>query len=186
MTKVVEPTNEEVLEFCARSPVERVFLEDVARRGFGHFVALRGRGRGRGLAAVCHVGANVVPSGEGCGAFADAARRSRSRMIIGEEGAVGELWAEAGPRMPAPREDRPGQPVYVIFEPPPAGETGLRAATVDDLPRLLPACAAAHQEELGIDPIARDVDGFLWRTRELVQDGRSWLWLEDDVILFKA
>jgi len=76
--------------------------------------------------------------------------------------------------------------VDVIFEPPPAGGTSLRLATEADLQRLLPACAAAHQEELGVDPIARDAESFLWRTRELVQEGRSWLWLEDDVILFKA
>jgi RimJ/RimL family protein N-acetyltransferase len=186
MAKLVEPPVEDVLEFCARSPVERVFLEDVARRGFGHFVALRGGDRGGELTAVCHVGANVVPSGVGCGAFADATRRSRARMIIGEERAVGDLWRAAAGKMPPPREDRPGQPVYVIFEPPPAGDTGLRLATEADLPRLLPACAAAHQEELGVDPIARDAESFLWRTRELVQEGRSWLWLEDDVILFKA
>ena len=33
------------------------------------------------------------------------------------------------------REDRPGQPVYVISEPPAAGGTGLRPATEDDLER---------------------------------------------------
>ena len=37
---VVEPTREQVLEFCAHDPVERVFLEDVARRGLGRFAAV--------------------------------------------------------------------------------------------------------------------------------------------------
>ena len=41
-------------------------------------------------------------------------------------------------------------------------------------------------EELGVDPILRDADGFRWRTRAQIEDGRSWVWLEDDVILFKA
>jgi hypothetical protein len=107
-------------------------------------------------------------------------------MIIGEERAVGDLWAAAGAGMPAPREDRPGQPVFVIDEPPAPGETGLRPATLDDVERLVPACSAAHREELGIDPLERDADGFRWRTRAQVEEGRSWLWLEDDVILFKA
>ena len=31
------------------------------------------------LAALCHVGANLVPSGDGCGAFAEAAARQRAR-----------------------------------------------------------------------------------------------------------
>ena len=184
MPKVIEPTLEQVLEFCSREPVERVFLEDVARRGLGRFAGVAGDGRE--LTALCHVGANLVPSGRGCGAFARAAEQSRSRMVIGEEHAVDALWEAAAERMPTPREDRPGQPVYVLSEPPPAGDTGLRAATERDLELLLPACAAAHAEELGVDPLARDPDGFRWRTREVVEEGRSWVWLEDDVILFKA
>ena len=50
----------------------------------------------------------------------------------------------------------------------------------------MPACAAAHEVELGIDPLARDPDGFRWRTRTQIEEGRSWLWAEDGVILFKA
>jgi RimJ/RimL family protein N-acetyltransferase len=181
---VIEPGYQQVLEFCAREPVERVFLEDVARRGIGRFTALAGADGS--LDALCHVGANLVPSGVGCGAFADAAQRGKSLMIIGEERAVGELWDAARSRLPEPRADRPGQPVFVIDEPPASGETGLRPATVDDVERLVPACAAAHREELGIDPLARDAEGFRWRTRAQVEEGRSWLWLEDDVVLFKA
>ena len=41
MARVTEPRLEQVLEFCAEQPVERVFLEDVARRGLGRFVALK-------------------------------------------------------------------------------------------------------------------------------------------------
>ncbi len=51
---------------------------------------------------------------------------------------------------------------------------------------LVPACAAAHELELGIDPLARDPDGFRWRTLAQIEEGRSWLWLEDDVVRFKA
>ena len=88
--------------------------------------------------------------------------------------------------LPAPREDRPGQPVYVIEEPPRPGDTGLRPARLSDLDRLVPACAAAHLEELGIDPLREDPESFRWRTRAQIEEGRSWLWLEDDVVLFKA
>jgi predicted GNAT family acetyltransferase len=88
--------------------------------------------------------------------------------------------------MPAPREDRPGQPVYSIGDRPEPGDTGLRAATGDDFDLLLPACAAAHEEEIGVDPLARDPDGFRWRTRSQIEEGRSWIWREGDAILFKA
>jgi len=179
----VNPSLEQILAFCAQEPIERVFLEDIARRGLGRFSALERRGR---LVALCHVGANVVPTGEGCAAFADATTRGKARMIIGEERAVDELWSEARERLPSPRDDRPGQPVYVLGDPPESGETGLRAATAADLELLVPACAAAHLEEIGIDPLDRDAEGFRWRTRAQIDEGRSWIWLEDGVIRFKA
>jgi len=55
-----------------------------------------------------------------------------ARMVIGEELAVTELWDAARRRLPTPREDRPGQPVYVLDEPPEPGDTGVRKATQDD------------------------------------------------------
>ena len=183
MAHLVEPPLADILRYCAEDPVERVFLEDVARRGLGRFTGIEEDGR---LVALCHSGVNVVPSGRGCGAFADMAVRARARMLIGEQGAVTELWEAARRRLPAAREDRPGQPVYSISAPPEPGGTGLRAATLDDVDLLVPACALAHEGELGIDPLRIDADGFRWRTRSQIEEGRSWLWAEDGVILFKA
>ena len=181
---VFEPSLEQVLAFCAEDPIERVFLEDVARRGYGRFSGVADGSSS--LIALCHAGANVVPSGNGTGAFAAVTAESRARMIIGESGAVSELWEVARERLPRAREDRPHQPVYVIDEPPAPGGTGLRAATLADLDRLIPACAAAHELELHVDPIARDAESFRWRTAAQIEEGRSWIWIEDDVILFKA
>src|SRR4029079_6220916 len=87
-----EPSLRQTLAFCAEDPVERVFLEDVARRGLGRFVALGGNGT---LTALCQVGVNVFPSGVGCAAFGRVAASGRARMVIGEERAVDELWARA-------------------------------------------------------------------------------------------
>ena len=181
---VIEPTDQQVLAFCARDPVERVFLEDVARRGLGRFGAIAAADGS--LEALCHVGANLVPSGTGCERFAELAVRGNARMIIGETRAVSAVWEAARDGLPPARADRPGQPVYAIAEPPAPGDTGVRPATLADLERLLPACAAAHELELGIDPLARDPEGFRWRTLAQIEEGRSWLWLEDDVVLFKA
>ena len=183
MAQLVEPTREQILDYCAADPVERVFLEDVARRGIGRFSAVEDGGR---LMALCHTGANVVPSGRGCAAFAEAAARSRARMLIGEQRAVTELWEAARPLLPREREDRPGQPVYAIAVLPEAGDSGLRPATMDDLDLLVPACAAAHEMELGVDPLRQDPDGFRWRTRAQIEEGRSWLWTEGGLVLFKA
>jgi ribosomal protein S18 acetylase RimI-like enzyme len=181
--RAAEPKRDEILRFCAQDPVERVFLEDVARRGLGRFV---GRWDGDELGALCHIGINVVPSGSGCDAFAREVAKSAPKMVIGEERAVSELWAAAEALLPGRREDRPGQPVFEIRTRPAAGNTGLRAADPDDLELLLPACAAAHELEIGVDPLRRDPEGFRWRTRSQIEEGRSWLWAEDGVILFKA
>ena len=62
----------------------------------------------------------------------------------------------------------------------------MRAARPSDLERLVPVCAAAHRTELGIDPLRSDPDGFRWRTRAQVEEGRSWIWRDDGTILFKA
>ena len=111
--ELVSPTLEQILRFCAEDPIERVFLEDVARRGLGRFVGIA---EGEDLVALCHVGVNAVPSGVDCGRFARDVARAGPRMVIGESRAVSELWADACTRLPPPREDRPGQPVFVIRE----------------------------------------------------------------------
>src|ERR1044072_1051082 len=183
MKTLTEPVLEEILGFCAEDPIERVFLEDVARRGLGRFTGLTEGGR---LVALCHVGTNLVPSGVGCGAFAELEGAGRARLVIGEQNAVGDFWAAASGRLSQPREDRAGQPVYVLGDPREPGETGLRAATQDDFELLVPACAEAHREELGINPLDRDPESFRWRTRMQIEDGRSWLWSENEVLLFKA
>ena len=106
--------------------------------------------------------------------------------MIGEERAVSDLWDAAAAILPDPREDRPGQPVYVLEQSVEPGDTGLRPATRDDLELLLPVCARAYAQEVGVDPLASDPDGFRWRTRSQIDEGRSWLWTEGDTILFKA
>jgi uncharacterized protein len=177
------PSLADVLAFCAEEPVERVFLEDVARRGLGRFVARQEGGR---IVGLCHIGANLVPSGLGVGGFADAAADGDARMMVGEEGAVTELWEALRTRFPEPLDDRPGQPVYVLDEPPPAGESGLRAATLRDLDLLVGASAAAYLEEVGVDAYGRDPALFEWRTRVQIEQARSWVWLDGDRVLFKA
>ncbi|HUG35874.1 MAG TPA: GNAT family N-acetyltransferase [Candidatus Limnocylindrales bacterium] len=180
---VKRPALADILAFCAEDPIERVFLADVARRGLGRFAAVREDGR---LRALCHLGANLVPSGVGAAELAAPATRSTPRMIVGAEGPVTELWKAIRSYLPEPLDDRPGQPVYVLEEPPPPGESGLRPAESRDLDLLVPACAAAFLEEVGVDAAARDRALFEWRTRTQIEEERSWLWEEDGRILFKA
>jgi uncharacterized protein len=181
--RLVEPSLEQVLAFCAQDPIERVYLEDTARRGPGHLVAKVEEER---VTALCHLGANVVPSGRGCDVFAEVTAAAKPKMMIGNEAAVSELWAAVQRRMPAPRDDRPGQPVFAISEAPETGDAELRPARRDDLELLLPACAATHEGELGLDPLAADAEGFRRRTLQQIEEGRSWIWARNGTILFKA
>jgi ribosomal protein S18 acetylase RimI-like enzyme len=180
---VRRPDLTRILAFCDEEPVERVFLEDVARRGLGRFAAIEEAGR---ILALCHIGANVVPSGAGVARFAKLAADTEPRMIVGKEASVSELWEALRDDLPEPLDDRPGQPVYEIAVPPPAGESRLRPATPDDLDVLVYASAHAYLEEVGVDAYERDPALFEWRTRTQVEQGRSWIWREDGRILFKA
>ena len=181
--ELVEPSREQVLAFCAEDPIERVYLEEAAGRSPGRLVAALDGG---GVRALCHVGANLVPSGRGCDVFADLAVTARPKMLIGNEAAVSDLWAAAETRMPRPRDDRPGQPVFAIEDAPEAGDTEIREATRADLEVLLPACAATHAGELGLDPLGGGAEGFRRRTLQQIDDRRSWIWLDGRTILFKA
>ena len=149
-----EPSYEQILEFCARAPVERVFLEDVARRGLGRFVAVEGDDGP--LESLCLIGANLVPSGRGCGVYAGHAALSGSRLIIGAEAAVSELWEHAeasfrdraatGPVSPSTRS--PSRPLAV------GAACALRRSPISTC--SVPVCAEAHALELGVDPLRQD------------------------------
>ena len=181
---LIEPSIDQILRYCAEAPVERVFLEDVARRAQGRFAALADGDEE--LTALCHLGSNVVPSGAGCGAFAELTGKSGARMLIGEDGPSPTSGTRPAGSCRGRASTGPASPSTRSRDPPPAGDTGMRQATVADLDLLLPSCAAAHFEELGVDPLRRDADGFRWRTRTQIEEGRSWLWAEDGVIRFKA
>ena len=140
------------------------------------------------LDALCHVGANLVPSGEGCGAFARGGRPGAGADDHRRGGAVGELW-DAPRRLPAAGRARTGPASRSTRSPSrrAPGDSGLRAGHASTISTC--SCRPAPprtQLELGVDPLARDPDGFRWRTRAQIDEGRSWLWIEDGVVLFKA
>src|SRR5438874_11846151 len=67
MRTPIEPSHQQVLDFCARDPVERVFLEDVARRGLGRFYAVVGDDGSP--PPPCPSGRTLVPPGTSSGRF---------------------------------------------------------------------------------------------------------------------
>jgi ribosomal protein S18 acetylase RimI-like enzyme len=109
------------------------------------------------------------------------------RAIISPAHLVEMLWARLRTRLDPPTVVRMNQPVYAIrgrFDYPDLKES--RYSTSRDLEALVPACAAMHREEVGIDPLERDAAGYRERVRELVDQKRSVVRVVDGVIAAKC
>lgn len=109
------------------------------------------------------------------------------RAIISPADLVERLWDQLRRRLDPPTVVRMNQPIYAI-EPRP-GYPGLheaRFSTIRDLDQLVPACAAMHLEEVGIDPLQRDAVGYRERVRELVERRRSIVLVREGVIAAKC
>ena len=96
------------------------------------------------------------------------------RAIISPATLVESLWRRLQSQIDPPTVVRMSQPVYAIsgrFDFPDFKDA--RYSTMRDLDALVPACAAMHKEEVGIDPLERDSVGYRERIRELVEKKRS-------------
>lgn len=109
------------------------------------------------------------------------------RAIISPAVLVESLWARLRTRIDPPTVVRMNQPIYAIRRQlgfPEMKEA--RFATMRDLDQLVPACAAMHKEEVGIDPLLRDAIGYRERIRELVERQRAVVWIVDGRIAAKC
>src|SRR5436190_1238574 len=96
------------------------------------------------------------------------------RAIISPAPLVEVLWNGVKSRLDPPTVVRLNQPIYAIrgrLDYPDLKEAAY--STMRDLDALVPACAAMHAEEVGIDPMERDAMGYRERVRELVEKKRS-------------
>jgi predicted GNAT family acetyltransferase len=115
------------------------------------------------------------------------ARMIPVRAIISPANLVEKLWLRLRTRLDPPTVVRLNQPVYSIrrrFDFPDL--TKARYATLDDLDQLVPACAAMHKEEVGIDPLERDAAGYRERIRELIDRRRAIVLVQDGLIASKC
>jgi hypothetical protein len=67
-----------------------------------------------------------------------------------------------------------------------AQQTPLRPATRADIDQLTESAAAMHQEEMGINPLSVDSEGWRVRMTQLVERRWSWVWTEGGSMVFKA
>ncbi|HEX7705523.1 MAG TPA: GNAT family N-acetyltransferase [Thermoanaerobaculia bacterium] len=109
------------------------------------------------------------------------------RAIISPAPLVESLWEMVRHRIDPPTVVRMSQPVYAIEKRADLPDlTTCRYSVPRDLDRLVPACAAMHKEEVGIDPLERDAWGYRERVRELVEQKRSVIRTIDGVIVAKC
>jgi ribosomal protein S18 acetylase RimI-like enzyme len=188
------------LEFLERDPIMNAYLLskilDEGIGGLDDHVAVFLRGELVGIAIVgwnivmavdrslAHETRNLVVS-----IFADHVTRSGEspRAIISEVSLVEALWKQVSSWVAPPTVWRDRQPVYVLEhmdDPPDLDE--VRYARAGDLDALVPACAAMHLEEVGIDPMSRDATGYRQRIRELIAQQRSMVLIRKGKLLFKT
>jgi len=146
-----------------------------------------------GLQSVVYCGANLVPVGSTPAAravFADRLRQigRRCSSLVGPAEEVLDLWRLLEPAWGPAREVRSRQPVLVIDdEPLVESDPWVRAATADDLDALVPACIEMFTAEVGVSPVAGGAaSAYRARIAEIVQSGRSFVRIEDGVVVFKA
>jgi uncharacterized protein len=114
-------------------------------------------------------------------------RRLPVRAVISPAHLVETLWNVLRTRLDPPTVVRLNQPVYALqgrLDYPDL--TTARYATMRDLDALVPACAAMHKEEVGIDPMLRDPAGYRERIRELIEKKRAVVRVLDGRIVSKC
>jgi len=109
------------------------------------------------------------------------------RAIISPAHLVESLWNDLRSRLDPPTVMRLNQPIYSLSKRLDYPDlTVSRYSTMRDLDQLVPACAAMHREEVGIDPLERDATGYRERVRELIEKKRSAILVVDGRLAAKC
>lgn len=193
---LADSTEAEVLDFLGARPLHTVVMTGFIRdNGLdspfnrGAFYACRNpQGQLEGVALIGHVILVEVRTVAALKAFALLAQSyPRAHMTMGEQEKVACFWsyyAEGGllPRRLC-RE--------LLFEQSWPVEShafvdGLRQATLNDLHLVMPVHAQMAFTESGINPLEVDAYGFRLRLARRIEQGRVWVWVENDSLIFKA
>jgi predicted GNAT family acetyltransferase len=191
---------ESALAFLRRDPLINVYLiSRILEERFPSAAQMVEVRYNRDIVLVASLATNIVLAGDPAAprdvidaALSAIAERILTRMlpvraIISPSQLVEGLWTRLRTRLDPPTVVRMTQPVYAIrrrFDFPDLEYS--RYSTSRDLDQLVPACAAMHKEEVGIDPLERDAVGYRDRIRELIDRKRSIVHIENGVIAAKC
>lgn len=187
---------DEALAVCAQDPVANVFV--AARILESGLAGTRGPlfsydvGTER---ALCWCAANVVPvqaSSRALGALATKVvrRRSWASSVFGPADQVLDLWGRLERHWGPPREVRENQLVMTMATPPSAlgvpVDPDVRPARLDELDAVVPAAAAMFTEEIGYPPFQGNGLAYRRGVAGLIEQGHSFVRVEDGEVVFKA
>jgi len=188
---------DEALELCARDPAANVFVASRIEEGALRATpgSLLGYHVGGELRGMCWASANVVPvecDGEAIEAIAARIRRWQRgcASVFGPSAQVEAMWQQLAPHWGAPRAIRSVQPLMATSTHP--RELGLvidprvRLARKDEVDLVLPAAAAMFTDEIGYPPYHGSSRGYRVLIAALVNEGHTFVWVEDHEVLFKA
>ena len=186
----------EVLNFLAARPLHTVFMASLIRDNGvvsnlnrGAFFGCRSqRGTLEGVALLGHATLIETESTECIKAFAELARtHSPGHLIRGEQPKIASFWnyysgGERKARLLC------GELLLQLKEIPPqvATVSGLRPATIAELETIVKVNASMACDESGINPLARDPQGFRERAARRIAKGRIWVWIENQRLLYKT
>ena len=186
----------EVLKFLAQRPIHTVgmvgFIHDnglVSPLNRGTFYGCRNRqGQLEGVALIGHATLLETTTDRALEMLVAIAQTCTStHMIMGEKERIDDFWncyAGAGQEMRRACRELLFElqwPVEALDE-----ISGLRLATTDDIELAMPIQARMAFDESGVNPLERDPEGFRQRCARRIEQGRTWVWIENGELIFKA
>src|SRR5215217_4411897 len=186
----------EVLKFLAQRPIHTIAMTGlindngvVSPFNRGTFYGCRDlNGKLEGVALVGHATLMETVSDRALAALAQIARECpNTHMIMGEKERVADFWSHY---THAGRHQRSAcrEWLFELSRPIEAREKAdeLRPATVDELELVVPVQAELAYLESGINPLDVDPQGFRKRCLRRIEQGRTWVVVENNLLVFKA
>lgn len=196
----VQPLNcadrAEALAFLAARPLHTVYLTGcildngvVSPLNRGSFYGYRNHlGLLEGIALIGHATLFEARSEEALAGFAHLAQTfKQTHMLLGEMECVEHFWqryATGGqtPRLMCRELLLELRFPFIVQKP----VRGLRQATLADLGLVMPVQAEMAEAESGVNPLRRDPKGFRLRCARRIEQGRVWVLIENQELIFKA
>jgi hypothetical protein len=186
----------EALSFLAPSTVDNIFMAGLIRDNGvesqfnrGTFYAARdASGQLEGIALIGHATLVEARTNAALAAFARLAKMNpQAHVIVGRQEKIESFWDyyEQGGQQPRQIcrellfEQRDSAPALA-----PVPE--LRAATIEDMPQIVPVNALLAEEESGVNPLEVDAEGFRARLQRRIEQGRVFVWTRGPRLIFKV